>query len=288
MICWVSSDSNAETNLQKKTRTRLKAYYEKQSNNEKKILIVLFKGSGKSMAGIQNAEVLLSTFNLDEEIYLASVYTDSNGEAVLIIAPGFKFSTDEKGYIAIQATYIGNDSLAASKKQIKFIDLNVDVSFKVIDSVNQVIVSSYKIDSVGDKIPVEGVKLNIGVERLYSTLYLQKIETGKDGTANMEFPDDIPGDSTGIINVIVKLMEHRTYGTITKSGEINWGTIIDHPNILSSRSLFGDQAPLWMTITIFIILTGAWFNFILAITKVLKIKKLDPEQIDHRKDITKL
>jgi len=272
LLCWDGAIA------QKKTRTRLKAYYEQLSNKDLKISVILIQGTGKKMANVQNAEVLLSTFNQDDEIFLTNLITDDNGEAELIIEKGYKLPINEKGYAVIKASYAGNDSLKAAKKQIKFMDLNVEISFDIIDSIKQITVTAFEIDSIGNKIPIEGVNFNIGVERLYSILYLEKIKTDESGTRSMEFPNDIPGDSVGILNVVVKVIEDKKYGTITKAAQIDWGTIVDFSNAHADRSLFGDQAPLWMIIAVFVILAGAWYHFILAILKVNKIRTTDQDE----------
>lgn len=269
----------AEISVQKKTRTRLKLYYEKLPNNDKKIAIILTQGSGKKTTGVNNAEVLLITFDGENQIEITSLETDANGEIFLIVESNYRFPKDENGYSIIQANYSGNDSLKSSKKEIEFMDLNIDVTFDIIDSVKYISVSAFEIDSLGNRIPIEGIDLNIGVTRLYSTLFLEEVETDEDGIGSMEFPDDIPGDSIGNINVIVKVDEHDDYGTITKSAKIDWGTIVDYSIISNGRSLFGDEAPMWMIISVFIVLFGAWYHFILATVKVIKIKKLGKKSI---------
>lgn len=275
MFCCLVAATN--TVAQKKGKTRLKAYYEKLSNDDRVISIILNKGSGLQIEGVRNAEILLSMYDNEKEIELTSLFTDSNGETKLIIEANYLFPKNENGYSIIKANYNGNDSLKASKKQIKFKDLNIDVSFEIVDSVKQIAVYAFNIDSIGNKLPMDGVELNIGIERLFSTLSLQKIKTNNAGIVRMEFPNDLAGDSVGNITVIVKVDDHKAYGTITKSAKINWGMIVDYNNNPNGRSLFGDEAPLWMIISVIIILFGAWYNFILAIFKVLKMRKIEPE-----------
>ena len=270
-----------EAIAQKKTRTRLKVYYEKLSNNDKQISLELIQGSGKRMASVPNAEIRLTTYNLEDEIDIAAIFTDVDGKGILIIEANYKFPLDAQGYAIINAAYGGNDSLRAASKEINFIDLNLDISFEVIDSVNNIIVAAFELDSLGEKKPVEGIDLNIGVQRLYSILYLEKVETEGDGRGMMEFPNDLPGDSVGNINVIVKIVDNDNYGSITKSAKIDWGTKVDYSIPKNGRSLFGDQAPMWMIIAVFVILAGAWFHFILAITKVLKMRRLDEDPTEH-------
>ncbi len=278
---YLPAKTTAAANIQKKTKTRLKVYYEKLANSDKKISIILFQGTGKKMKGIENAELVLTTFDLDNERQLTTIYTDANGNAMLIIEAKYLFPKDERGYSVVKVMYSGNDSLKAAQKKVKFMDLNVDVSFEIVDSIKLITVSTFEIDSIGNPKPIEGVKLNIGVERLFSTLYLSKIETNKKGIGTMEFPEDIAGDSIGTINVIVKIDDNDDYGTITKAKKINWGTIVDYSNVSENRSLFGDEAPLWMIISVFVVLAGAWYHFILAIYKVLKIKKIEPKILNE-------
>jgi len=270
-----------DANAQKKAKSRLKVYYEKLENSDKKLSIILTQGSGKKIKGIKDAAILLLTYNLDEEVELASLTTDANGEADLYIQADYSFPQDEEGFTVINASYIGNDSIKSAKKRIKFKDLDLDISFEMVDSVKVLTLSTFKIDSVGNKIPIEDIEINIGVKRLFSTLFLEKTETNENGKGTLEFPNDIPGDSIGIINVVALITDDDTYGTITKSATVNWGVPVDYFEKSNGRSLFGDEAPLWMIISVFIILVGAWYHFVLAILRLIKIKKLSPNRLKN-------
>ena len=77
------------------------------------------------------------------------------------------------------------------------------------------------------------------------------------------------------------MFEHDDFGTVHGQSEINWGTIVDYSIKGNGRSLFGDEAPLWMIIGVVIVLGGAWYHFFLAVSKVLKMRKLGQiEKID--------
>ena len=259
---------------QKAQSTRLKAYYEKLPNGDKKISLILTKGKGKSTTGVRNADIQLSVFDLDNEIDLAVLATDTVGEAILFITSKFPFPKNEAGYHTLKAMYNGNDSLKSAKKTIEFLDINISINFEIVDSVKQLTLSAYEIDSSGNKIAVGEVDLDIGVERLYSTLFLDEVETDKYGLGIFEFPNDIPGDSIGTITVIAKINDHADYGTVTQAKKVQWGKKVDYTLNNNSRSLFGEEAPLWMIISVFVVLFGAWFNFMLAVYKVFKMKKL--------------
>ncbi|MCP4457498.1 MAG: hypothetical protein GY816_05645 [Cytophagales bacterium] len=259
---------------QSQTRTRLKVYYEKLPNSDKKISIILTEGKGKKTKGVGNALISISTVALDSTIELATITTDTIGEAFLFVEANYSFPKNEDGYSELNLNYSGNDSLKSAKKSIEFLDLNLDLFFDIVDSVKYLEVSAFEFDSTGAQMPIEEVGIKMGVKRLYSTLYLEEVDSDKDGVASMEFPNDIPGDSVGMITVIARVEDHDDYGTVTKTKTIDWGTAVDYSMESNGRSLFGDSAPLWMIISVAVILIGAWFHFLLAVYKVYKMSRL--------------
>ena len=130
----------------------------------------------------------------------------------------------------------------------------------------------------GELIPVGDLDVDIGVQRLYSVLPLDAIETDEEGIGTLEFPNDVPGDSTGMITVVARIDEHEYFGTVTKSQSIKWGIPVSYKLKKISRQLFTDEAPLWMIIAVFVVLVGAWYHFFLSVLKLRKIKYLDEEE----------
>jgi hypothetical protein len=261
---------------QKKDRTRVRAYYQKLPTNDKEIKVILTSGSGKRMKGIVGADILIESIGLEESKELATIVTDSSGTALLQIQDGYPFELNEDGFVELLASFNGNDTLRASKRKIEFLDLDLAVEFKEIDSVRTVFVKALK-DSMGVKSPVEEIEVKVGVQRMHSILFLETIETDEDGLAEFEFPTDIPGDASGSLKFVLQVFEDNDFGTVTIKAEEKWGTIVDYSNTGVGRSLFGNEAPLWMIIGVVVVLVGAWFHFIWAIIKVWQIKKLGTE-----------
>jgi 5-hydroxyisourate hydrolase-like protein (transthyretin family) len=258
---------------QKKEGTRVRAYYDKLPNNNKQIKVSLTTGRGKNMVGVVNADIKLTSLAGEEKLQLATIQTNVDGEAFLQIEEGYPLPKDEEGYAIITAAFAGNDSLKAAKKKLEFLDLLLTAEFNIEDSV-KVITLSAVVDSLGTKIPVEELDVEIGVKRMHSTLFLDEVETDEEGKAEFEFPDDIPGDQDGNITIVFRVLEDDDYGTVQARSIINWGTIVDYTSKDHLRSLFGDEAPLWMIIAVLVVLVAAWYHFIWAIIKVYKIKKL--------------
>jgi hypothetical protein len=89
----------------------------------------------------------------------------------------------------------------------------------------------------------------------------------------MEFPDDIPGDSAGMLTIVARVVEHDHFGTATKTKSIDWGVPVSYEVKPLPRQLFTDEAPLWMIIGVFIALVGAWYHFFLSIFKLYNLKR---------------
>ena len=270
---------NFDVYAQKKESTRVRAYYDKLPNNNKQVKVILTTGRGKNMVGVANVDIKMTSLAGEEKLNLPTIQTNIDGEAFLQIEDGYPLPRNEEGYAIITAAFSGNDSLKASKRKIEFLDLSLEPEFNIVDSVKVITVTAI-FDSLGVKIPVEELDIEIGVKRMHSVLYLAEVETDEDGIAEFEFPDDIPGDQDGKLTLVFRVLEDDDYGTVQARHEINWGTIVDYSNAGNGRSLFGDEAPLWMIIAVLVVLVAAWYHFIWAIVKVYKIKKLgDTESV---------
>ncbi len=255
---------------QKKERTRLKAYYEKLASGQKKFSVSVTAGRGKDMAGVPYAEILMKNVTSDSTILLATLETDESGKSILYVDERFVFQKNEEGFNLVVFEYTGNDSLRGSDRDIEFQELFLRITPEIIDSIKTLNVYTYK--TLEEEVPVPELKLKIGVKRLYSTLFLDDVETDEDGMASFNFPDDIPGDSEGNIILTVKLQDNDEFGTVTATSEVDWGVPVNINTTASERSLYGDSAPLWMIIAVGVILGGAWIHFLWAAVSVWRLK----------------
>lgn len=259
-------------NAQKKERTRLKAYYEKMANDQKKISISLTAGRGRNMMNVGNAAVTLFTFEGDSSIEIANLETDENGELILYVEAGYQFPKNDEGISRVEVRYDGNDSLRSSSREVEFADLVLEISTEIVDSVKYLNLTATEMRT-DTMMSVQDLRLKVGVKRLTSNLYLGEIKTDEEGKGVFEFPDDIPGDDTGMITLVVKLEDSDRYGTVTKTSEAQWGIPVDYKVSSNGRSLYGDSAPIWMISSVAVILIGAWAHFLWSVLLVFRIKK---------------
>jgi hypothetical protein len=105
-------------------------------------------------------------------------------------------------------------------------------------------------------------------------LKIAAISLDSTGIGTAEFPKDIIGDSLGNLTVVASIEENEVYGNVMGKAENVWGL---HKHLISpdrpSRELWTPIAPLWMIITLIIMLAGVWGHYIYAVIQLVMIKK---------------
>ncbi|NJN28496.1 MAG: hypothetical protein HC819_22245 [Cyclobacteriaceae bacterium] len=258
----------------KKDRVRMKMYYFKEATGDRKVSITLTAGTGKNMHGVSEGQVVLSAASGDSTMVLATLTTDTTGTVVLYFAADYILPVNEDGKTVLEALYEGDENYQDASNAVEVMDLKMEIIFEIEDSVKQLVVKASTTDAEGNEIPAEELSINIGVQRLYSVLKLEEVETDSDGMAFYEFPNDIPGDAEGNITVVARIDDSDEFGTVTSQASHNWGTLVSYELDPLPRQLYTDEAPLWMIISVFVILLGAWYHFFLSISKLIKLKKV--------------
>ena len=262
-----------------KVRTRLTLSYEKLYNGDKKILIDLFSGSGKKSQKLADAKVTLAVYANDSTKDLAELKTNSEGTAELYIMAGYKFPVDKDGFSTFTASYKGDSLNKHSSGELAVKDITIQMRPEIVDSVKTIRIFAYESDYTGSKVPVEGMDIIVGVERLYNILQVGQVQTDAEGKGSIEFPKDLPGDSLGMLNITARIEDNETYGTVGTRQSLKWGIPVSYEIKPLTRQLWSNEAPLWMIFAVFIVLSAAWFHFFLAINRLWRVKKAANEPV---------
>jgi hypothetical protein len=272
-VCLITiSEVSAKVNAAKE-RVRMKLYYSKNDAGERMISIGLTTGSGKKMHGVTNAEILLTSVLNDSTINLATLETDTVGEVRMYLASDYVLPMDESGKTVVEANYIGNEKYRSASNDIEISDINLEFTFEIEDSIKYLYTRAHRLDKEGNQLPIEELEISIGVQRLYSILLIDDVETDENGVGVLEVPNDLPGDANGSLTFVATIEDHDDFGTVSKTATHDWGTEVSYEVKPLPRQLYTDEAPLWMIASVFIILLGAWYHFFLSISKLFKLKK---------------
>ena len=104
-------------------------------------------------------------------------------------------------------------------------------------------------------------------------LPIGELTLDESGSAYMEFPSDLPGDTTGYLTIIAKFDDNPTYGNVEKSETLQWGVPTYYSVPKSHRALWTKTPPKWMIYTLSILLAGVWGHYLFALISLIRIKR---------------
>lgn len=262
-----------ESKPDKKIRPILKIISNKNEDNVRTI-VGLFSYKDKEIKKFFKVKGISLNFyvGVDSIISLGSFTTNEEGEAVCALNPDIQLPKDEEGYIRFAVKFEGNKLFKAANKKLELIDLQLEISLKELDSIKIVTVKAEKILANNERVSVTEEKIPIYVQRMFSQLKIGEIEI-EEGQGTFELPDNIPGDTLGMITIIAKFEDHDDFAYISKSEQIAWGMVTSHHEIYHPRSLWTQVAPVWMIVTLTVMLLGVWGHYIYVIFEMIKLKK---------------
>ncbi|MFN8257204.1 MAG: hypothetical protein U0W24_16030 [Bacteroidales bacterium] len=260
------------------------------SKGESKITPTLKLSSVKNTDGSRKLTALLSQrdqetkeiYNLkgvtidfyvgqESETKLGSFETDENGKAICLIKPDFNYPKNDSGLIHFNAAFPGNNLIEEASADLDLKDVVISMKLEEVDSVKTVSVKVEALNGKNEKVPLNEVEIPVCVNRMFSHLKVGSI-TLANGEGSFEFPAGIPGDTIGNLDIIVKFDESEDYGTVLSSQSMPWGIPTKHYNAYSPRALWTSVAPVWMIITLSVMLLGVWGHYIFVIIQLIKLK----------------
>lgn len=223
---------------------------------------------------VVGVNVFFIILNDTEEIMLGSAISGDDGTAVLVLDPSAKLPFNEEAYMEFISRSEGNEKYMTTEAELAIKDAWIDISFVIEDSIKMIQYEGGVVDADGSETPLADDDIYLFVPRMFNLLPIEEGWLEEDGRGSMEFPLNLIGDSTGMIKVIARIEEHYDYGNLEASGEIGWA-LHKHAEIREGpkRALWTPIAPLWMIITLIIMLAGVWGHYVYAIIQLYKIKK---------------
>jgi 5-hydroxyisourate hydrolase-like protein (transthyretin family) len=272
-FCFMTITAQNEDQITKPVKTKIKVSYWKKFDNTRVLTATISARINKKPVTVKNVPVNFYIVSDTMLELLGTVSTNEDGQAIYSLPADFSLSGDSILSSTFKIEFEGNDKFKPKSKEITVRDMELNISFEVIDSVNTLIVNANEETVNGGEIPVNETDVYVYVERLFSLL---KIGEGwmEDGQAKIEFPDDIPGDKEGILNIVVRIEDSDLYGNVEQKAISDWGVPHrDNPALSEKRALWTPNAPLWMIITLNILVIGVLYHYILIIYKLFVIRK---------------
>ena len=258
----------SQSTKKKTTRIRVE-YYRTFSNTEK--LVATMRIKEERYVPLNNAVVEFYNLNDSTSVLLGKSRTNEAGEATFVIDGVGDIYKDSLGLIVFAVEYKETGTNKGSKRKIKIKQAKLEVSFFQKDTIKYIQVDVNSIDPHNQNMPIEDLDVLFYIKGMFSLLNFGEEATDANGKISIEFPIDMPGDTLGVLTIVAKIEEHKTYGTIESRGEINWGKPLPLTEA-KHRGLGDTDAPLWMVYTLIILLSAVWFHYLYVIYLIIKIK----------------
>jgi len=249
---------------------QLGATYVKLTDGTKSFAISLSARIDDKRVNIENAPLTVFAVNETGRKQLGSVNTNRSGKAVLNVSPDQQLPADKDGFYNFEVQYAGNTKIGNATRTIHVQDAFLEMSFSEKDSTKNILVKVMAVNNKGVKTVVKEVPVDFYIKRLFCLYRFGGEKTDSAGVANADFPKNMPGDTTGKVVIVAKILENDTYGTVELVKDYKGGSplVIEHK---AKRGLGDTDAPLWMVYTLLVLLSGVWCHVIYVISLVIRI-----------------
>ena len=201
----------------------------------------------------------------------ASVKTDEKGIARYLLTEEDIHNGTSKGNWPFSSDFKGNDTIESGTSSIEIKDVKLIMTLTEADTVKTIMLKALASDN-GREIPVAGEVVKIYVPRMFSLLPVGEATLDETGSATFEFPADLPGDTVGNITIISRFEEHPSFGNVEKRMIQKWGIPTNYSVPKTHRALWTKTPPMWMIITLSILLAGVWGHYLFAVISLIIIK----------------
>ena len=141
------------------------------------------------------------------------------------------------------------------------------------------------ITAVKDKmrLPVPGAEVKLFAKRYFGNLPIgEPRNTDVQGKAIFNFPKDLPGDSTGNVQLVARLTNEAAFGEVKTDSTLAIGVPTYRPPLNEKRAMWNviSKAPIWILLSYTLSVLAAW-GFIIYVFLQIRAIYRSGEKNDH-------
>lgn len=133
----------------------------------------------------------------------------------------------------------------------------------------------------GQEAPLQGYEIGLFAKRYFGNIKIDETKLSDiNGGASFLFRDDLPGDSIGKIELVLKISNEKSGVSISKDTSLVIGAPLNHVNILDQRAWWNvsSKAPLWLLITYTLTVLGVLGCILYILNIIYKIWQVGKQQ----------
>jgi hypothetical protein len=272
------SSLQAQTDSVTTITPRVALNYLCTSNDSVKLTAYISMRGATEILALENAVIVFSASDGTISREIGQAVSDQFGNAGLIV-PLKGLPSGKEGAITYTAMFAGKGKYLQAEAAFSAKPAEIHLSFTSEDSLRILKVTASRKNEKGEPVPIGGETVSIYVPRMLSLLKIGEIALEEDGTGTLEFPGHLVGDTVGNLEILAKIEENESFGNVQGKGMINWGIHKQYFQAeVPSRELWTPIAPLWMIITLIIMLIGVWAHYAYAVYELVMIKRLSKKE----------
>jgi len=223
--------------------------------------------------------------NTDGELY----YKIQEGRVTM---PSFKSAlsaTDTWNVIAyIRSFHKGYKQEVAAKVETNIPEgatLAMDLSY---DADAKKVLVKVIANNEGKQIPVAGVDVKIVAKRYFGQLPIGEPKTTDgNGIANIDWNDELPGDSIGNVALTASFVDTENYGDLTVAKDLKIAVATNKPALNAERAMWNTvkKAPLWILFSYLGGVITVWFFIIYVALSLKKIFALGKDEVSEEEQV---
>jgi hypothetical protein len=226
----------------------------------------LTKLSGKKL-------VFFSTSDSAEQ-KLGEAVTDRNGTAALKLSADGLVANAE-GKLNFKVTFEGGKNLEAAEEVVAFKRGRLVITPVKEDST--LTIQAKLVDlSTGAETPIAETNVAVYVKRLFNPLKVGEGATDEAGEVAVTVPNNLPGDSKGLLSLIAKVEDNENFGNMEAVSTQKWGVPVTDKVSSFPRALWSPNPPIWMLVTFIILMTTVWGHYIVIVYELFRLRKEEP------------
>lgn len=270
---------STQKEVKKAKKARMQLDYFNINNQEFTIKATVKTKEGRSYVTVADVPVLFNVSSEDEKFdtALGEVISDAQGVAQVT---GKVSDLPLSGLIIFEAGIEASTEFKKYSKSLEVLNAEMEIDFVTEDSTNLIKVRCARFDSTGLDIPVDDLDIKVYVERLFGELPISTEFnfTDDDGEVEILFPQNVGGDSDGLLAIVVRVEDHDDYGNLVGQKDISWGTPLIQTSNGKERLLWAGKykAPIPLVILVngvLIVVWGLIFYIALNILRIFRLGK---------------
>jgi len=267
LLTFAHFDKKANSNI---SETDIIITYTKNISN-KTLSILLTSETDYESIPIKNATVGLYYILEEQNTKITDLLTGEDGNVEYNLPDVYPGDKNEDGVFIWTVIYEGDENSESFETSIELIDVDMNIGFSTIDSVKSIVTTVYELIPNNERRPAEELDVYFFTPSLFGLL---PIGDGwvEDGECTIEFPTDLPGDVSGNLTIIAKIMENELYGDVISTNNIQWAKKLVIPEA-KHKQLWTTDPPTWMIVVLIFLLSAVWSHYWFVFIKLFRIRK---------------